>query len=304
MKTKTVPLILSGAGVAAAAAVSALYRYVFCRSYLPVTGLLLDKKGHTEEYYSYRRKMTAYMENRPHTEHVITSAGGQLLHGYYYQAGDKPSRVIVFIVHGYRSEHNETAACFYDYYMSRGIDLFTCDHAAHGESSGEVIGYGVTEARDCFQWLSYLLDTFGSDVRLILHGFSMGAATVMLMSDRVPENVRFIVEDSGYTSAEEILSPSLGSSLKFYSRVNRLVGGYDLSDSDVRPHLLHTRTPFLFVHGKEDRFVPFAMAPELFKLCPSEKDRLYVPEARHIESIYVAPEAYKAKLDEYLLRYL
>ena len=82
---------------------------------------------------------------------------------------------------------------FLDYYHSRGFDLFCCDHTASGEGGGKLIGYGVYESQDCLKWLEVLTERFGADVQVILHGFSMGGATVLKMSDRVPGNVRFIV---------------------------------------------------------------------------------------------------------------
>ena len=39
-------------------------------------------------------------------------------------------------------------------------------------------------------------------------------------------------------------------------------------------------------------------------LCPAEKDHLWVPEARHVESMYVAPEEYAAKLDSFIQKYV
>lgn len=62
----------------------------------------------------------------------------------------------------------------------------------------------------CLKWLSFLEGEFGSDIQVIMHGFSLGGATVMKMSDRVPDVVKFIVEDSGFTDARPILRSQLG----------------------------------------------------------------------------------------------
>ena len=45
------------------------------------------------------------------------------------------------------------------------------------------------------------------DAKIILHGVSMGCATVCMMSGRddLPENVKFTVADCGYTSAKDII---------------------------------------------------------------------------------------------------
>ena len=60
----------------------------------------------------------------------------------------------------------------------------------------------------------------------------------------------------------------------------------------------------LFFHGTEDRTVPFHMGEELYELCPTEKDCLFVPGARHVESMHVDPESYAEKLDGFIKRYI
>ena len=60
-----------------------------------------------------------------------------------------------------------------------------------------------------------------------MHGFSLGGATVMKMSDRVPDVVKFIVEDSGFTDARPILRSQLGPAYKLIAEMNRHIAGYD-----------------------------------------------------------------------------
>ena len=49
---------------------------------------------------------------------------------------------------------------------------------------------------------------------------------------------------------------------------------------------------------------PFYMGEELYELCPTEKDCLFVPGARHVESMHVDPEGYAEKLDGFIKRYI
>jgi len=296
----------AAAGLAAGAALFAEgYRYVFCRNYSALTGAIADRKNHEDAYYHYRDGLADYMRSRPHSEHRIVNDEGHILHGFYYPADrdGKPSGRIAFIVHGFRSEHNETAGQFYDYYTSRGIDIFCVDHASHGESEGELITYGVRESRDCLVWINYLVQSFGSDIKICLHGFSMGAATVLLMSDRCPANVRFLIEDSGYCGFESLLGGVLG---KFYTPLclaNRAVAGFDPADIDVRGRVKCSRLPMLFVHGRLDPTVPFSNAEELYSICKSEKASLFVDDAKHVESFYRAQGDYSRAIDSFIERF-
>ena len=131
----------------------------------------------------------------------------------------------------------------------------------------------------------------------------MGGATVLRMGGCGPPQVRFIVSDSGYTSACDILGSRIGPLAGIMRVINRFAAGYDLRDSDVRAHVRHSTVPVLFVHGREDRTVPFYMGEELYELCPAPKDHLWVDDARHVESMHRAPEAYMAKLDEFISKY-
>ncbi len=291
-------LLWFAAPVAGAAAVftAELYKFTFCRDSSKLLGPILDKKGHEEAYYLRRDAAADRLRQTPCQEMEIFSKRGERLRGWYYPLGGEGKR-IAFLIHGYRSEHAETAGLYLDYYASRGIDLFCCDNTAHGESGGKHIGFDVFECDDCLLWLGELIRRFGADTQIILHGFSMGASTVLQMSSRCPEQVRFLVEDSGFLSAEEQLRGSLGPLYPVLRGLDRLIAGCDLRKSDVRPALAASDKPILFVHGREDPSVPFSNAERLYDLYRGPKDCLFVDGARHVECMYRAPAAYAEKLD-------
>ena len=280
-----------------------MYRHLFYRKPSSLITMLSDPKGHEEEYYAFRDKKAEQFRNTEHEEYSITSPDGNALKGYYYPNG-AAGRKIVFIVHGYRSEHGETAGMFYDYYRSRGIDLFCADNTAAGESQGSFIGFDVLESRDCLLWLDFLREKFGEDTQIILHGFSMGAATVMQMSSHCPDNVKFIIEDSGFVNARASLKHQIGPLYQPMRLLNRVIAGYDLNDSDVRESLSRSRLPILFVHGQDDKLVPFENGPRLYEFYEGEKDCFFPYETRHIESMYTSPEAYGKKIDRFLEKYM
>ena len=279
-----------------------LYRYVFHRNSSPLLKPFLDSFGHQAGYYVFRDTKAEELRSLPREEWTIRSADGLALRGYYYPLGGQGRR-IVFLIHGYRSEHAETAGMFLDYYRSRGIDLFCCDQRCHGQSEGKLIGFDAPEAEDCLAWLEELSRRFPG-ASILLHGFSMGAATVMRMAARCPDTVRFLVEDSGYACALSQLRGSLGPMLEPLVRIHRLCSGRDLADTDVRPSLAKSQLPLLFVHGKEDPSVPFENAPALSSAYLGPKDCLFTEGTRHIETMYRYPKDYAEKLDAFVQRYL
>lgn len=280
-----------------------LYRHVFCREGSPLLSPLMNGKSHKEDYYRHRDGDAERLRALPQERFELRSGRGALLRGFYFPGGGEGKR-IAFLVHGYRSEHAETAGMYYDYYSSRGFDLFCCDHEAHGESEGRYIGFAAFEDGDCLRWIDFLLRRFGGDLQIVLHGFSMGACTVLKMADRCPGNVKFIVEDSGFADARDQLRGMLGPLYPPLRLLHRYLAGVELADGDARPSLEQARVPILFVHGREDPMVPFSNAPALFEGYRGEKDCLYVDGARHVESMHAAPEAYAAKLDGMIRRYV
>ena len=285
-------------------ALADLYRFTFCRSRSIISTLLLDKKTHAEDYYVRRDAAADRLRSCVHLRYTILSERGEELCGFYYPCGKRPSGKIAFIVHGYHSEHIETAGMLFEAYHERGFDVFTCDNTASGESGGQLFGYDVFESEDCLKWLYFLINEFGTGIQVILHGFSLGGATVLKMSDKCPPAVKLIVSDSGFIGADELLKSRLGTLYPMMDKLNRLIAGYKLSDTDVTENIKASKLPFFIVHGTDDPTVPFSMAQRIFELCPEGSERLFVDGARHIESIHNAPDEYTAKLDALIAKYI
>ena len=280
-----------------------MYAYIFLRRSSKLLSAALDRRGHTQDYYTERDTAAAAMRERPQEQWTLRSERGEILCGNYFPASGEGKR-IAFLVHGYRSEHADTAGRFFDFYAARGFDLFCCDHTAHGGSGGDHIGFSVLESEDCLKWLDLLVRRFGEDVEIVLHGFSMGAATVLRMSDRLPQQVRFVIEDSGFMSAEGQLRGQLGPLYPVMRRLNQLVAGYDLNDGDTRAALRNAHVPILFVHGTLDRTVPYENGPALYDFYQGEKASLFVEGAKHIESFHVDPKGYAEAVDAMITKYM
>lgn len=292
------------------AAALQLYDYAFARTapgWIRALRRRFPGTNHSSRYYLQRDASTVAADTTPHQTFSLCSERGNRMQAYLWQAGDQPSGTVAFLIHGFRSNAREAAGPFLSYYRSRGIDVFACDLEAAGASEGRYFSYDYYEARACLRWMTFLIGMLGPDVRILLHGFSMGAATVLALSDRCPPQVRFLVSDCGYTSGREILRFQCDGHAALSSLLcaaNRVVSGFDLAETDVRPHLLRTDKPVLFVHGTDDPTVPYSMGRELYGLCPSPKVLLTVEGGRHVESIFRAGAAYEARLDEFLREYL
>lgn len=283
--------------------VADLYRFVFYRSRSRISTLLLDGKTHPEEYYPVRDGNKARLSALVHDKFNMRSDRGEELCGFFFPSDGSKHDRIAFIVHGYHSDHAETAGMLYDYYHSRGFDVFCPDNTATGESSGKFFGYGLYESEDCLGWLRFLSEKY-PQAKIVLHGFSLGGASVLMASDRVPESVSFIVDDSGFSDASELLRKQLGILYAPMRHLNRLVAGYDVESATVHEHIKNAKVPVLVVHGEDDPTAPVSMGHEIFATLPEPKDSLFIKGVRHIETCWLCMPEYAERLDDFIEKYM
>ena len=266
------------------------------------------------ELHAVRDDYMNWLENYGYEEHHLVTDDGLTLNGFFFKAKEE-SNIYAFCSHGYRSSGKTEFCAILQYYLSRGINVFICDHRGAASSQGNIIGFGALESKDCIKWLNYLNDTFGSDIKLIIHGISMGSATVMLMTGdpNLPANVKFCVADCGFTSAWDEFTYKLGEMkvpahplVEIVNAFNKVYAGYDFKkDTSAIEAVRRAKIPMLFVHGAADAFVPTKMVYELYDACACpDKDILVVKGADHAASFITDQPAYEAKLDAFIDKFV
>ena len=75
-------LIIAAAAVPVYAVLD-IYRFVFWRSRSRLSTLLLDKKGHAEDYYVRRDSAADRLREKMHVRYTISSDRGETLQGFY-----------------------------------------------------------------------------------------------------------------------------------------------------------------------------------------------------------------------------
>ncbi|MFF2885487.1 alpha/beta hydrolase [Paenibacillus sp. NPDC057967] len=230
----------------------------------------------------------------------MDSEDGLRLHAYYLEA-NQPSDITVIIAHGY-SGHAALMTNFAQMYSEKlGYNVLLPDARGHGRSGGRYIGFGWPERRDYVGWIRRVIENNGGQSQIILHGVSMGGATVMMTSgESLPPQVKAIIEDCGYTSAKEQLAYQLKRMYKLpsfpllqtTSLVTKWRAGYSFSEASALMQVKKSKTPILFIHGDTDLFVPTAMVNELYEQGPEQKELLIIPGAGHGLARHTDPETY------------
>ncbi|HAQ08585.1 MAG TPA: hypothetical protein DCR24_14100 [Bacillus bacterium] len=109
----------------------------------------------------------------------ITSKDGLKLKARFLKNENSNGQSVI-LAHGYKGS-GEQMPGITKFYYDQGFDILKPDARGHGLSEGEYIGYGWHDRKDYVQWVQFLIDKQGANT-IFLHGFSMGAATVLMAS--------------------------------------------------------------------------------------------------------------------------
>lgn len=261
-----------------------------------------------EIYEPYYPVMLAWMKEvraLPFGPVSIQSFDGLKLFGKYYEC--IPGAPIELMLHGYRGSAERDLCGGVQRAFALGHNVLIVDQRASGASEGRVISFGINESRDCRSWVDFIIARFGSDVKIILTGISMGAATVMIASGRdMPDNVVGVLADCGYSTAREIIQQVIRQMklpvkpiYPFIKLGARLYGRFDLEETSPIESVRRCRLPIIFFHGDADDYVPHTMSQANYAACHTRKQLVIVPSAGHGLSYPADQEGYLTALKEF-----
>ncbi|ELC8454212.1 alpha/beta hydrolase [Clostridium perfringens] len=281
------------------------------------TGLYIFKSTVTRELHDIEKSYTRYVENNLFDEALYNSASKEDITLKSFDGlnltstlimNENPTNKFIVLVHGVSICYVGSLK-YFDIFYRNGFNVLIVNQRRHGKSEGKYSTYGFYEKYDVNMWIEYLKSRFGNDIILGLHGESMGAGTVM---ETIPLNdsIKFVIEDCGYSNFHELIGFQITHAYK-----NRLVRKI------LRPSLIFanffmktkakfsmkkivpidivssTSLPMMFIHGKEDYFVPWYMAVDLYKAKTKGYKELYLVEgAKHAEALEVNKIIYEKKI--------
>ena len=262
-----------------------------------------------EEYRKVRAEIEASvskMLERPFEPVTIITFDGKKLYGRYYHAADNAPLQIQF--HGYKSSP-VLDFCGGSLYAGKiGHNALVVDQRSHGQSDGKSITFGVLERKDVLCWIEYARSRFGSDVKIILAGLSMGAATVLMSADQpLPPNVVGIVADCPYSAPAAIIKKVCKTDMHLPARLlfpfiklgARLFAGFNLEESAPVTSVKNTPVPILIIHGEGDRFVPCDMSRLIHAANPEKITLVTIPDAGHGLCYMTAPDIYETAMQKF-----
>ena len=252
---------------------------------------------------AFLEKMNAcgkVLQGTPHEEVTIQSKDGYRLVGHWFPA-QHPRRVLI-AMHGWRSSWNSDFGMIADFWKQNDCTVLYAEQRGQGKSGGEFMGFGMMERYDCLEWIKWVNRRYEGHLPVYLAGVSMGASTVLMTAGLdLPENVRGVMADCGFTSAHDIWKHVAKNNLHLSYGIrgdlaNNLCHQKIQMKSDACSTveaMAHCKIPVLFAHGTEDHFVPVEMTYENYRACKAPKQLLIVPGADHGMSYYLERERYQ-----------
>ncbi len=252
-----------------------------------------------------RAEGDAWVDKQDYDHIVIKNRKNEPIHAYVIKAKEETDKWLI-CVHGYTSGPKGMGSYALHYY-ERGYNILLPAMRGHDISEHRSITMGWLDRLDIIDWINYIINIY-KNPRIVLHGVSMGAATVMMTTgENLPENVKCCVADCGYSSVWDEFQNEMKRTyhvpfptplLVAGSVATKAISGFSFKEASSINQLKKSKTPTIFIHGEKDEFVPYRMMDLNYNAASCVKEKVSIPDAEHAEAHLVHPELYwKATFD-------
>lgn len=257
-----------------------------------------SKSGYSSQTKGHMSKNDKWFVDQKQTTWEQTAKDHLKLKARYLPATHKTNKTVV-VVHGYGSA-SKYMGSYVKMFHNAGYNVLAPDNRSFGMSQGKYAGYGWKDRTDLLNWIKLVNRRIGSNSQIGLFGVSMGAATVMYTLGEQPKNVRFAIEDCGYSTISGELDYQLKEmfglpsfpivpTASLYADV---LAGYNFYQASTKETLKKSKVPLYVIHGSKDTFVPTKNAYKNYNYAQGPKKLWIVQGAGHAESMKVAGNKY------------
>lgn len=240
----------------------------------------------------------------------LSREDGLTLSGWLIKA--KENKKTIILAHGYgknRLQDDVPSLPIAQSLVRAGYNVLMFDFRGCGQSEGNMVSVGQYEVRDLLGAIDYVKSFTELSPRIVLLGFSMGAATSILAGAREPA-VEVVIADSPFANLKNYLMknlsvwtnlPPVPFNQAFLLVVPPLTGLKAETVSPIGEVRNLNGRPLLLIHGKADSDVPVQNSELLCGAYPGA-ELWTVPEAKHVKSYAVAGNLYIERVLEFMER--
>ncbi|MDE2420613.1 MAG: alpha/beta fold hydrolase [Gammaproteobacteria bacterium] len=226
---------------------------------------------------------------------------GWLMQGHVHQG-------VVLLLHGVRGDRREMLPRA-RFLHQLGYTVFLIDLPAHGESDGDHISFGHTEAVGVNAALHFLRQRF-PDEHIGAIGVSLGAASLVLAEPKPALDA--VVLESMFPAIENAVDNRmdfyLGSQAHLLSPLLlwQLPLRLHVSPSQLRPisAISEMHSPLLIISGAVDRYTPLNETQSIYAAAGQPKSLWIIDGAAHVDLHDYETKEYEKRIGEFFAKYL
>ncbi|PAD22365.1 alpha/beta hydrolase [Terribacillus saccharophilus] len=217
-------------------------------------------------------------------EEFSVPSGEGKIYGTHY-VGDPDSRHVMVISHGV-AVNKYNSIKYMNVFLALGFNVVLYDQRRHGLSDGKSITYGYQERHDLARVIQWTKERYDYDLKLGVHGESMGAATALLYAGTVEDGADFYIADCPYSDFAEQVAYRLKVQFHLPRQVFlpaaelivRKLDGYRFQDVSPIHSVANIEKPVLFISSLPDSYIPVQMTKDLYAKKQSGYKQLHLFE--------------------------
>jgi uncharacterized protein len=216
----------------------------------------------------------------------LTSADGTKLHAWWIP--NEKAKFTFLAFHGNAGNIADRAP-IYEFLRDAPGNVLAVEYRGYGHSEGKPSEAGIYEdARTAYD---YVVNVQHIDPKTIISfGQSLGTAVAAHLAAQ--RRVSAVILEAPFPSASRLAKLIF----RFLPGLSLMVG----SQFDTQARLKEIHVPIFIVHCREDPVLPFTLGQEVYAASNPPKVFLEINDRCHEEASIIAPEKYRAALQNFL----
>lgn len=215
---------------------------------------------------------------------------------------------VAIVCHGHTA-NRYSALKYADMFYRAGYNIIIYDARSFGVSSGDYCTLGQEEALDLKEVIALARKTIGKDVKIALHGESMGAATSLLVLQY--ESPDLVVADCPFCDSRKLFKEWIAANmtipsfliLPFIELLAKIRYNYDIAKTSPIKAVEGSDVPICFMHGDSDKLINCEHSQMMYERCRNSLSEIHLFKgADHAQSVIMYPEEYEKILRAFLAK--